>query len=630
VNEELAADAEREPDSPPRAASAGPPPSAAGGDPWSRPADRRPDEVTGASSGAGDAAPGRSAASDHWSAWAPSVSSRPGSPSAGDGDEPRDHADEGAAGKDAAAGALGPLFAWRDAAADHASAVEAGKGSPAAAGKESAAGAGKETAGAGKETAGAGKETADAERQGDVKAEEADEEEEVAPSPWSIPLTLVGDLSDLGEEGDDQPAGPGAADGHETRESPAAGHEPAPERTASNVWTRPSRAGAEEKQAGPPEADRGGPEKPDETDRADAGRGPWLTRPGKGTTADWPDRDPGDAAATRADDKAGALPSRSGRDDPPAYAGRDEAATRAGDGAGADDHAKATPANRDDADDRVGRAGGGADDHTEAARAGRDAADRAAAGRAAWAGRDADVLPTRAGRDEAAVRAGRDGGADDEAKATDAARGDDDAASRTRADTDADAAAGTSAASAGSPPGSDSAPSDAGPRTAAEAKPPAATPAGKATPVGRPSATLFGPAISATRGSTPDPAMGETAGPGPQREAPTAAGGAAGQRAPEAGSGTVAGQTGAAPARDGDKRSATDQSGAERSGPTPPPDSNAVVIVPGIARYHRTGCILIRFLGSDDIQTSTAQEATAKGCAPCRACEPDKPLSSGD
>ena len=124
--------------------------------------------------------------------------------------------------------------------------------------------------------------------------------------------------------------------------------------------------------------------------------------------------------------------------------------------------------------------------------------------------------------------------------------------------------------------------------------------------------------------------MGETAGPGPQREAPTAAGGAAGQRAPEAGSGTVAGQTGAAPARDGDKRSATDQSGAERSGPTPPPDSNAVVIVPGIARYHRAGCILIRFLGSDDIQTSTAQEATAKGCAPCRACEPDKPLSSGD
>ena len=237
MNDELAADAEREPDSPPRAASAGPPPPAAGGDLWSRPADRRADEVTGASSGTGDAAPGRSAASDHWNAWAPSVSGRPGSPSAGDEDEPRDHADEGAAGEDAAAGTLGPLFAWRDAAADHASAAEAGK-EPAAAGKESPAGAGKEPAADGKEPAGAsrepadaGKETADVEKEGDVKAEEADEEEEVAPSPWSIPLTLVGDLSDLDEEDDDQPAGPGAADGHETGKSPAAGHEPAPERT---------------------------------------------------------------------------------------------------------------------------------------------------------------------------------------------------------------------------------------------------------------------------------------------------------------------------------------------------------------------------------------------------------------
>jgi hypothetical protein len=53
------------------------------------------------------------------------------------------------------------------------------------------------------------------------------------------------------------------------------------------------------------------------------------------------------------------------------------------------------------------------------------------------------------------------------------------------------------------------------------------------------------------------------------------------------------------------------------------------VIVPGIARYHRTGCILIRFLGSDDLETSTVPEAKAQGCAPCRACEPDKLLSSG-
>jgi hypothetical protein len=489
------------------------------------------------------------------------------------------------AGKGVEAGALGPLFAWRDAAADRASAAEAGQES-AAAGKENAAGAGKETA--------------DAEKEDDVKAEEADEEEEVAPSPWSIPLTLVGDLSDLGEEGDEQPAGPGAADDDRgTSEPLAAGHKPDPERAGSDVWTRPSWAGAEEKQAGPAEADRGGPEKPDETDRAEAGRGPWLTRPGKSTTAGWADRDPGDAAATRADDKAGALPSRFGRDDPPAHASRDDAATHAGDEAGAlprrsrrDD--PPPYAGRDDAATRAGDEAG-ADDHAKAA------------------------------------PASRDGGADDKAKATDAAGGNDDAASRTRPDLDAGAAAGTSsAASAGSSPGSDSTPAEAGPRTPAEAKPPDSTPAEKATPVRRPSATLFGAAISATRGSTPDPAAGETAGPSTQREAPTAADGAADQRAPEASSGTGAGQTGPAPARDGDKRGAADQSGAERSGPTPPPDSNAVVIVPGIARYHRTGCILIRFLGSGDIETSTAQEAAAKGCAPCRACEPDKPLSSED
>jgi len=57
-------------------------------------------------------------------------------------------------------------------------------------------------------------------------------------------------------------------------------------------------------------------------------------------------------------------------------------------------------------------------------------------------------------------------------------------------------------------------------------------------------------------------------------------------------------------------------------------DPNAVVIVPGVARYHRSGCILIRFLGGDDLEVSTAKEAEAKGCVPCRACEPEKPLST--
>ena len=65
----------------------------------------------------------------------------------------------------------------------------------------------------------------------------------------------------------------------------------------------------------------------------------------------------------------------------------------------------------------------------------------------------------------------------------------------------------------------------------------------------------------------------------------------------------------------------------ERSRPSPAPDDSVVVIVPGVARYHRSGCILIRFLSDGDLETSTAKEAEAKNCIPCRACEPEKPLS---
>ncbi|MDR0344034.1 MAG: hypothetical protein LBI49_13200 [Nocardiopsaceae bacterium] len=50
-----------------------------------------------------------------------------------------------------------------------------------------------------------------------------------------------------------------------------------------------------------------------------------------------------------------------------------------------------------------------------------------------------------------------------------------------------------------------------------------------------------------------------------------------------------------------------------------------VTIVPGIARYHRPGCILIRFMGEDDLESSTRGEAEQDGCVPCRACQPDKP-----
>jgi hypothetical protein len=49
-----------------------------------------------------------------------------------------------------------------------------------------------------------------------------------------------------------------------------------------------------------------------------------------------------------------------------------------------------------------------------------------------------------------------------------------------------------------------------------------------------------------------------------------------------------------------------------------------VFVVPGITRYHREDCILIRFLGADDLERMTRAEAEAADCVPCKACQPDK------
>ena len=48
-----------------------------------------------------------------------------------------------------------------------------------------------------------------------------------------------------------------------------------------------------------------------------------------------------------------------------------------------------------------------------------------------------------------------------------------------------------------------------------------------------------------------------------------------------------------------------------------------VLVVPGIARYHLADCILIRFLGDDDLETMTRPAAEAAGCMPCKACKPE-------
>jgi methylphosphotriester-DNA--protein-cysteine methyltransferase len=55
-----------------------------------------------------------------------------------------------------------------------------------------------------------------------------------------------------------------------------------------------------------------------------------------------------------------------------------------------------------------------------------------------------------------------------------------------------------------------------------------------------------------------------------------------------------------------------------------------VIVVSGVPRYHRPGCILIRFLSENDVETTTREAAEAASCVPCRACQPDKLPSAAE
>jgi hypothetical protein len=69
--------------------------------------------------------------------------------------------------------------------------------------------------------------------------------------------------------------------------------------------------------------------------------------------------------------------------------------------------------------------------------------------------------------------------------------------------------------------------------------------------------------------------------------------------------------------------------GTEAGGSGSAPLDGEVTVVPGVPRYHRRGCILIRFLSDGDLETTTRPEAEAAGLVPCKACQPDKPASAG-
>ena len=59
--------------------------------------------------------------------------------------------------------------------------------------------------------------------------------------------------------------------------------------------------------------------------------------------------------------------------------------------------------------------------------------------------------------------------------------------------------------------------------------------------------------------------------------------------------------------------------------PAPVDVEREVTVVPGVPRYHNPHCLLIRFMGQDDLDKMTLDAARKVGCTPCRACLPDQP-----
>jgi hypothetical protein len=170
-------------------------------------------------------------------------------------------------------------------------------------------------------------------------------------------------------------------------------------------------------------------------------------------------------------------------------------------------------------------------------------------------------------------------------------------------------------------PGHDAAPDDAAAQDVDSAGP-ASEPAPAGADTGQDRPTWI---ISLPRREDPptgEPASGaaenETDGPAKQ-EPPAKAAAAAGDPAAvkpadgEAAAGSAAG--GSAAPEPGEPAAAEPAAG---------PGRVEVTVVPGVARYHRSGCILIRFLGADDLEIVTRQEAEEASFVPCRACQPDQ------
>jgi hypothetical protein len=88
----------------------------------------------------------------------------------------------------------------------------------------------------------------------------------------------------------------------------------------------------------------------------------------------------------------------------------------------------------------------------------------------------------------------------------------------------------------------------------------------------------------------------------------------------------LAGESGADGAGEASHAAAASEAGTE-----PPatgegdaaPGSDLVTVVPGVPRYHRTDCVLIRFMPEGDVQKQSVAAARDAGCTPCAACQPE-------
>jgi hypothetical protein len=88
----------------------------------------------------------------------------------------------------------------------------------------------------------------------------------------------------------------------------------------------------------------------------------------------------------------------------------------------------------------------------------------------------------------------------------------------------------------------------------------------------------------------------------------------------------LAGESGAHDGGEAGRVAAASESGSE-----PPvtaegdaaPGTDLVTVVPGVPRYHRTDCVLIRFMPEGDVQKQSVAAARDAGCTPCAACQPE-------